>query len=148
MFIYFLSLVFIVIAALLMLVILVQRGRGGGLSGAFGMGGGGGTAFGTKTGDVFTWVTVVLFTLFLLMAIGLNFAFRHAKTVQWVAPAPTEVPLTSGAMNVPPADVSSSQPATMRDGNAAPVTGTPMGGTAPIEPGAAAAQPGAATQSK
>jgi preprotein translocase subunit SecG len=76
---YFLTIVFLMIAALLVLVILVQRGRGGGLAGAFGMGGGGGTAFGTKTGDVFTTITVILFAVFLLMAIGLNYRFKSEK---------------------------------------------------------------------
>ncbi|MGC4003992.1 MAG: preprotein translocase subunit SecG [Pirellulales bacterium] len=41
----------------LILLVLIQQGKGGGLSGAFG--GGGSTAFGTKAGDVFTRVTVV-----------------------------------------------------------------------------------------
>lgn len=72
----FLSIVFILIAALMIVVILLQRGRGGGLSGAFGAGGGGNTAFGTKTGDVFTTVTVILFAVFLLMAVFLNWRFR------------------------------------------------------------------------
>ena len=41
----------------LILLILVQRGRGGGLTGALG-GMGGQSAFGTKSGDVFTKITV------------------------------------------------------------------------------------------
>ena len=44
---------------LLMFIILLQRGRGGGLAGAFG-GLGGQSAFGTKAGDVFTKITIVL----------------------------------------------------------------------------------------
>ena len=42
----------------MMLLILVQRGKGGGLTGALG-GMGGASAFGTKAGDVFTKVTVI-----------------------------------------------------------------------------------------
>src|SRR5262249_3510737 len=61
----FLSVILILISILMILVILVQRGRGGGLAGAFGAGGGGNTAFGTKTGDVFTTVTVVFFVIFI-----------------------------------------------------------------------------------
>ena len=38
-------------------IILIQRGKGGGLAGAFG-GVGGSSAFGTKAGDVFTKITV------------------------------------------------------------------------------------------
>src|SRR6185295_10669470 len=41
----------------LILVILVQRGRGGGLTGALG-GMGGQSAFGTKAGDLFTKITI------------------------------------------------------------------------------------------
>ncbi|MDG2384043.1 MAG: preprotein translocase subunit SecG [Pirellulaceae bacterium] len=44
-------------AIFLILLVLVQRGRGGGLAGAFG-GMGGQSAFGTKAGDMFTKVTI------------------------------------------------------------------------------------------
>lgn len=43
----------------LMFIILLQRGRGGGLAGALG-GAGGQSAFGAKAGDVFTRITVGL----------------------------------------------------------------------------------------
>ena len=65
---------FCIVCVLLTIVILLQRGRGGGLSGAFG-GIGGQTPFGAKTGDVFTWVTVVMTAIFLLLSILLNFLF-------------------------------------------------------------------------
>ena len=68
-----LMILFLIIAVLLILVILVQRGRGGGLVGAFG-GPGGSSAFGAKTGDVFTIITVVMAVLFLV--IGCLLAFR------------------------------------------------------------------------
>ena len=51
----------------LMLIILLQRGRGGGLAGAFG-GMGGQSAFGTKAGDMFTWITIVTATVWVLLA--------------------------------------------------------------------------------
>ncbi|MBN2294346.1 MAG: preprotein translocase subunit SecG [Pirellulales bacterium] len=44
-------------ALFLILLVLVQRGKGGGLAGAFG-GMGGQSAFGTKAGDLFTKVTI------------------------------------------------------------------------------------------
>jgi len=44
-------------AVFLILLVLVQRGKGGGLAGAFG-GMGGQSAFGTKAGDLFTRVTI------------------------------------------------------------------------------------------
>ncbi len=70
-----LAVVLIGVCLLLMLVVLVQRGRGSGLTGAFGGAGGGGGAFGAKTGDVFTWITVVIATVFLFLAVVGNFLF-------------------------------------------------------------------------
>src|SRR5213592_3726345 len=66
---------FIIIAVFLILLILIQKGRGGGLASAFG-GGGGNTAFGSKTGDVLTWATSIIFGIFLLLAIVLNLMTR------------------------------------------------------------------------
>jgi preprotein translocase subunit SecG len=48
----------LLIAVFLILLVLVQRGRGGGLTGALG-GMGGQSAFGTKAGDTFTRITYV-----------------------------------------------------------------------------------------
>jgi len=45
------------VAIFLILLVLVQRGRGGGLAGALG-GMGGSSAFGAKAGDVFTKITI------------------------------------------------------------------------------------------
>ena len=91
----FLSVFFIIIAVLLILVILMQRGRGGGLVGAFG-GPGGSSAFGAKTGDVFTIITVVMAALFLV--IGCLLAFRPAQQQPEfiVQPAP-QTTTTTGA---------------------------------------------------
>ena len=52
----------------LILVVLVQRGRGGGLTGALG-GAGGQSAFGAKAGDVFTKITVVVASFWILLCI-------------------------------------------------------------------------------
>lgn len=60
-----------IVSIFLILLVLIQKGRGGGLSSAFG-GGGGNTAFGSKTGDVLTWATSIVFGIFMLLAIGLN----------------------------------------------------------------------------
>ena len=51
----------------LMFIILLQRGRGGGLAGALG-GAGGQSAFGTKAGDVFTRITVGLAVFWVVLA--------------------------------------------------------------------------------
>jgi preprotein translocase subunit SecG len=44
-------------AVFLIVLVLIQRGKGGGLAGAFG-GMGGQSAFGTKAGDLFTKITI------------------------------------------------------------------------------------------
>ncbi len=56
------------VALFLILLVLVQRGRGGGLAGALG-GMGGSSAFGAKAGDVFTKITVVVATVWILLCI-------------------------------------------------------------------------------
>ena len=68
---YIVMVLFIFICLFLMLLVLIQKGRGGGLASAFG-GGGGHTPFGTKTGDVLTWTTSIVFGIFILLAIILN----------------------------------------------------------------------------
>jgi preprotein translocase subunit SecG len=57
------------IAIFLILLVLVQRGRGGGLTGALG-GMGGQSAFGAKAGDTFTRVTMVAATIWILLCMA------------------------------------------------------------------------------
>lgn len=73
-----LAILFAFVAIFLMLVILLQRGKGVGLAGAFG-GAGGHSAFGSKTGDVLTWATIVIAGFFLLFAVLLNYVFVPQK---------------------------------------------------------------------
>lgn len=58
----------VVMAVFLILLILVQRGRGGGLAGALG-GMGGSSAFGAKAGDIFTRITIVAATIWIILCI-------------------------------------------------------------------------------
>src|SRR6188508_2377874 len=58
-----------VLSIFLVLVILVQRGRGGGLTGALG-GMGGQSAFGTKAGDLFTRITIVVAAIWVLLSMA------------------------------------------------------------------------------
>ena len=60
--------IFLICAVALILIILVQKGRGGGLGAAFG-GGLASGLLGTKTGDFLTWVTIVLVGIFLTLAV-------------------------------------------------------------------------------
>jgi len=55
-------------AVFLILLVLVQRGRGGGLAGALG-GAGGQSAFGAKAGDLFTRITMVSATFWILLCV-------------------------------------------------------------------------------
>src|SRR5271154_3771901 len=81
---------FVIVALFLMLLVLIQKGRGGGLAGAFG-GAGGQTAFGSKTGDVLTWATSIVFGIFLLLAIALNLEANSIDDAR-KAPLATAVP--------------------------------------------------------
>jgi preprotein translocase subunit SecG len=54
------------VALFLVLLILIQRGRGGGLAGAFG-GMGGQSAFGTKAGDIFTRITIITAAVWIVL---------------------------------------------------------------------------------
>jgi preprotein translocase subunit SecG len=62
------AVVFIICSFALILIILVQKGRGGGLGAAFG-GGLASGILGSKTGDFLTWVTIVLVGIFLTFAV-------------------------------------------------------------------------------
>jgi preprotein translocase subunit SecG len=62
---YFFATVLFLLSLFLILLVLVQRGRGGGLTGALG-GMGGQSAFGAKAGDTFTRVTMVTATIWIL----------------------------------------------------------------------------------
>lgn len=83
---------FVLCCLALILIILIQKGRGGGLSAAFG-GAGAGGVLGSKTGDFLTWVTIVLVGVFLSLAILLAKYYKPPKPVastpQISAPAPS-----------------------------------------------------------
>jgi preprotein translocase subunit SecG len=62
----FLNAVVLVLGIFLILLVLIQRGKGGGLSGAFG-GVGGSSAFGSRAGDLFTRITLGVFTAWIVL---------------------------------------------------------------------------------
>jgi preprotein translocase subunit SecG len=62
-----LNVVIVLLTLFLIGIILIQRGKGGGLAGAFG-GVGGSSAFGTKTGDIFTKITVGVAIAWILLS--------------------------------------------------------------------------------
>ncbi|MFN4258041.1 MAG: preprotein translocase subunit SecG [Gemmataceae bacterium] len=56
----------IVVGLFLILIVLIQRGKGGGLAGAFG-GVGGSSAFGSRAGDTFTRITIGVAAAWMLL---------------------------------------------------------------------------------
>ena len=76
---FFLGFSLVLTSLFLILLVLIQRGRGGGLAGAFG-GAGGQSAFGTKAGDVFTKITVAVAAFWILLCIlSLNVLGRQSS---------------------------------------------------------------------
>lgn len=71
-----LNLVIILLGLFLILIVLIQRGKGGGLSGAFG-GAGGSSAFGSRTADAFVKITLYLAAVWVLVIM------IHVKVVQY-----------------------------------------------------------------
>jgi preprotein translocase subunit SecG len=89
----------IVIALFLILLVLIQRGRGGGLAGAFG-GAGGQSAFGSKAGDAFTRFTIYLAAVWILLLMieiklvqgSITEAQRQVTRVESDAPPTNDAP--------------------------------------------------------
>jgi len=65
---YIFMILLIFTAIFLIVLILVQRGKGGGLAGAFG-GMGGQSAFGTKAGDLFTRITIGVAAFWIILCV-------------------------------------------------------------------------------
>jgi preprotein translocase subunit SecG len=59
--------IWVLAALILVLLVLIQKGRGGGLSSTFG--GLSNSLLGTKTGDFLTWVTISVVALWLLLSV-------------------------------------------------------------------------------
>jgi len=107
---------FVIASVVLVLVVLIQKGKGGGLSGAF-AGGMASGILGSKTGDVLTWVTISMASVFIIVALVLD---------RWWRPS------TSGPESRTPAPITSNDTG----------QGQPMAPAAP----APADQPGQAQQ--
>jgi preprotein translocase subunit SecG len=123
-----LAILFILVCLFLIVIVLLQKGRGAGLSAAFG-GAGGQSAFGTKTGDVFTWATIVIVAFFLLLSMAL--------TVWYKPYDPTAQP-TISSQGAPP--VRQSQPETDQTDQPARDDAAQSPQNAPAQPDAASNQ--------
>ena len=100
-------------ALFLIALVLIQRGRGGGLAGAFG-GAGGQSAFGTKAGDVFTRITVIVAACWILLCIlAINLLGRSESLFNptlgtaagQAVPAQSTIPPVGGPVTTPDAAV-------------------------------------------
>jgi preprotein translocase subunit SecG len=126
-----LAVLLIFVCFLLMIVILLQKGRGGGLAGAFG-GAGGTSAFGAKTGDVFTWITVVVAAIFVLLTVVGNFAFDQSAGLK---PTATAEPATEELPFEVPEGAKPGEPIKFELGTTDPVTGEKKTMLVPVGPG-------------
>ena len=61
-----LNVVLLLVGLFLILLVLIQKGKGGGLAGAFG-GSGGSSAFGSRAGDTFTRITIYVAAVWILL---------------------------------------------------------------------------------
>lgn len=139
----------------LIALVLIQRGRGGGLAGAFG-GMGGQSAFGTKAGDVFTKITVVVAACWILLCIlAINVLGRRdslfspalgGSAGQTVAPQTTPAAgsppasATGGTAAIPAAAAATETPSGQPAGPSAPATeAAPATSAAPATDAAAPA---------
>ncbi len=168
--------VLIVIASLFLIcLVLIQRGKGGGLAGAFG-GAGGSSAFGTKAGDIFTRITMITAIVWIIMLM-FQVILIGRNSSAWVddtsatsgvpggpqapgGPAPGKPPgagLGDEIVPPPPSAVPSPAPSTPKaapdlppvgaSGPSAPLPVSPLPSAAPSAPATAPAEKPAAPKS-
>jgi preprotein translocase subunit SecG len=85
-----LNIVVLFLGLFLILLVLIQRGKGGGLAGAFG-GLGGSSPFGSRAGDTFTRITIYVAALWLFLVM------LQVRAVQETA----REPVRGGGASVP-----------------------------------------------
>src|ERR1700683_2255866 len=85
------SILFAFSSVFLIFIVLLQRGRGGGLAGAFGATGGE-SAFGTKAGGVFTRITIGVAVVWVALAAITAFAMKSESQGRFESKAPLDVP--------------------------------------------------------
>jgi preprotein translocase subunit SecG len=93
--------IIVLLCLCLIAIILIQRGKGGGLAGAFG-GVGGSSAFGTKAGDVFTRTTVGIAIAWILLSMLMVVLTNRHNESAWGNDSATSLTRTSdsGSKNV------------------------------------------------
>jgi preprotein translocase subunit SecG len=85
-----LAVLFLISSVALILIVLIQKGRGGGLSSAF-AGGMASGILGSKTGDVLTWITIGVVSFYLFIALILDKGWKPtlSSTGRQTAPITT-----------------------------------------------------------
>ena len=126
----------------IVLIILLQRGRGGGLTGALG-GAGGASAFGVKAGDIFTRITAVSVLLWIVLC---------ALTTFWYLPDSLDIASDPAALSLKKSNAggmgakdssepipsesapSETVPSDIKAENSTPATETTVPSTSPVAP--------------
>ncbi len=129
---YFFGFTIFILSCFLILLVLVQRGRGGGLTGALG-GPGGQSAFGTKAGDLFTRITIGVASVWILLCASAVYFLKEAALPE------TNVGATSAMSDTSDSSLGTSSGTTtgipnindlkLPEPGSTPATGTPATGT-------------------
>ena len=147
---FFISLfnVLIVLTSIFLIcLVLIQRGKGGGLAGAFG-GAGGSSAFGTKAGDIFTRITMITAIAWIIMLMFQVVLIGRSSSI-WV----DDTSAAGGGAALPGAPAAPGTPGTPGPGAGSeivppppldlPAPGSSIPKTAPDAPPVSAAGPSA-----
>ncbi len=124
------------ISLFIVLIILLQRGRGGGLTGALG-GAGGASAFGVKAGDIFTRITAISVLLWIVLCALTT--FWYLPDTLNIASDPASLSKKSsaggmGGMGSSETIPSETVPAENKTENSTPAIETAVPSTSPVAP--------------
>lgn len=111
------AVLFVLSCVALILIILIQKGRGGGLSGAFG-GAMASGILGSKTGDFLTWVTIVLTGVFLTLAVVMAKFYRQGVGDYGMEQPVQQQQMPTARQQAEPAGDTAKQPEVTDDSNA------------------------------
>jgi preprotein translocase subunit SecG len=91
-----LIILYVVVCIALVVIVLLQSGKGGGLTGIFGSGGGGQTIFGARAGDIMTKTTTALAVCFMVFSLVLAVlsAQRNSSLTKEIEAAGMEMPIS------------------------------------------------------
>ena len=123
---------YIIVCVALIVIVLLQSGKGEGLAGVFG-GGGSQTIFGARTGDVLTKATTVLAVLF--MCLSLTLALLSTRSEQRLSDK-----LSQAAARAPSAEPAPAEGAAPEEGSA-PVSAEGAAPEGPASDASSAAAP-------